>query len=885
MTLDNSTKAVDFLKAFIPNGYWVLTAIHPETKKVATATFAQENADECIKWVDGLQGKLNLYFSVNQPAGPVQKKLTKQEIVVVEYLHVDIDPEKGKEFEAQQKRIFDKLTVRRPEGIPRPTAIVFSGGGYQAFWKLETPIAITPENIEAIEMYNIGLADALGGDHCHDISRVMRLPWTMNLPNAVKQKAGRVEVLAKLKQIEEISHKLTDFIFESPDTTAEPEAKKPAIKKVDEGAVLDKVDEDLVGGPEAIDDLQELQDKYGVPTRTLLIIREGEGDEEEKLKKTQAGRDLSRSGWLFDVVCELERRNVPRRVILGILMEENLDRWKISESVLDHATGPLRYGTKQIRDAAKVVAEQRLEQARQVDEVEEDQDITELIRALSYGERAKTVGVTTKDEAEELDPLLKLMNSRFTFIRNVGGKPRIVSFYTKKEIGNGLMKGTNKVAPTDFHAQFPGMMVTTGFSEGKDGQPGKPITSKLTEWWLKHRYKNEKERIVFSPSVELPNCLNEWKGFTYEADHNGKFDLFLAHVRDNVCNSNEEHYNYLVKWCARMFQYPGRVGEVAVVLKGGSGVGKSFFVEELAKLVVSNFYQTAKMDRLTANFNAILRTTVFLFLDEALFAGNKQQYDVVKKFLVSTTLDVEAKGYEQETVGNNLHVCVASNHNYVVPAQADDRRLFVLEVADKQKQVRAYFKAAQDQLEENDNSGYKALFHYFLNLDLTEFDVANIPQTDALKEQKDLALGPLDEWLLDRLSEGEILRGSGEWPSLVVKNAVLDDVLEDANRRRLGKWEIPTGAKLGRYLVKTLGVDPRGTIRPTRGAAPVAAYKLPILEEARRSWNKIHGKTEWPEILNPCETTTQEEAEEQIKEVATEVTKGKYKDGGKNTPF
>ena len=66
------------------------------------------------------------------------------------------------------------------------------------FWELAEPVTVTAENLEDIKARNIALADQIGGDDCENLDRVMRLPFTVNRPNAKKIKAGRVPVLADI---------------------------------------------------------------------------------------------------------------------------------------------------------------------------------------------------------------------------------------------------------------------------------------------------------------------------------------------------------------------------------------------------------------------------------------------------------------------------------------------------------------------------------------------------------------------------------------------------------------------------------------------------------------------------------------------------------------
>src|SRR5262249_42394103 len=109
---------------------------------------------------------------------------------------------------AEQAKILDTLKAFEPP----PSVIIFSGGGHQGFWRLDTPISVKDAaHIEKLEAYNIGLEQTLGGDHCHNIDRIMRPPGTINLPNEKKRSAGRVPALAELILFKDRVYTLDDF--------------------------------------------------------------------------------------------------------------------------------------------------------------------------------------------------------------------------------------------------------------------------------------------------------------------------------------------------------------------------------------------------------------------------------------------------------------------------------------------------------------------------------------------------------------------------------------------------------------------------------------------------------------------------------------------------
>jgi hypothetical protein len=130
----------------------------------------------------------NVYWTTNRVSENCNKKPSKADIVGARYTHVDIDPPKTGGALDKLKTQAELLSLSHP-----PTLIIDSGGGLQAFWRLDGPASIA-----VVEAVNRGLAERLGGDSCQNIDRLMRLPGTVNYPNAKKRAAGRTPSLAKV---------------------------------------------------------------------------------------------------------------------------------------------------------------------------------------------------------------------------------------------------------------------------------------------------------------------------------------------------------------------------------------------------------------------------------------------------------------------------------------------------------------------------------------------------------------------------------------------------------------------------------------------------------------------------------------------------------------
>lgn len=132
----------------------------------------------------------NLYWSPNAIRPGLNKKARKEDVTAVRFAYVDIDPPRG-------DPAFDKaasVAALCAAEVP-PSVIVDSGGGVQALWQLEGE-AISPANVESI---NRSLIARFGGDPaCWNVDRVLRVPGSVNWPNAKKRTAGRVPVAASL---------------------------------------------------------------------------------------------------------------------------------------------------------------------------------------------------------------------------------------------------------------------------------------------------------------------------------------------------------------------------------------------------------------------------------------------------------------------------------------------------------------------------------------------------------------------------------------------------------------------------------------------------------------------------------------------------------------
>jgi hypothetical protein len=675
--LGNVMEAVNFLKSR-PGEHVTLTAIHMDAKgallKVETRSFSKSDRAMQSTWIMPRNGKANIYYSVNQTLRPMNKKPERTDMARVVSLHADIDPRVGETQEAAQDRIRNEVASYKPE----PTWIINSGGGIQVLWDLEDPIEVGGDLAKAEEakLYNVELERVLGGDACHNIDRLMRLPGTVNVPDARKLRKGRKPALATIIGGSGKAYPLSLFSKASLSggqlRAAMAGSSKP-MALPSTAAPLESLDDDRLSKLPAF--------------ARALIVDGGRGSD------ARGNRYESRSHGLFGCVTAMIRAEVPPDVIYAIITDP---KWRISESILDKKNKD--------REAQRVIG------------------------------RAKEACV---------DEDLAAMNDR-NYVTSYGGKARVVT-----EIDSTTFPGR-----TDFVFQTFDDFIKLNDNRRKivaDAQ-GRPKELGIGKWWLDHQHRRQYLGTVFAPFCDEESYkgrLNLWQGFSFSAVE-GDCSLFLQHLRENICDGDELCYQYAMNWLAVTIQKRDRPGQVAFVMRGKEGVGKSFFARTIGKLLDKHFLPITQKEHLTGKFNSHLETTLFAFVDECYIAGDKQAESVMKSLITEPTFMVEPKGVNPYSARNFLHIMISTNNTWAVSASSEARRYFVLDVPENKMQDRSYFDAIQGQL---DAGGYEALLFTLQKRDISDFDVTKVPKTTALAEQKMLTRNGIDaamEDIIDR---------------------------------------------------------------------------------------------------------------------------------------
>jgi len=351
-------------------------------------------------------------------------------------------------------------------------------------------------------------------------------------------------------------------------------------------------------------------------------------------------------------------------------------------------------------------------------------------------------------------------------------------------------------------------------------------------YWFNSKDRRQYDGVVFSPEKPVKGYYNLWRGFA-TTPKPGKWDLMREHIYENIVKKNEDYFKWFLAWFARIFQYPGgeRPG-TAIVLQGRQGTGKGIFVNQFPPIFGSHFLRISHQKHLTGNFNHHLKDALMVFCDEAFWAGSKKDSGPLKTMITEPELLIEGKGRDIFAVKNHVNLVMASNENWVVPADMDDRRFFVLEIDDAHAQDHAYFKGIAKQM---NTGGREAMFHDLKNLDISGINLRSAPRTIGLFHQIIESFSPFQQFWFNALNEG-INRtdstGYETWETRIDCNEIRSAYIDFANEMGAKGYRL-SNEQFGRRLHRVCpGVD---KVRKPSGTRSYE-YKLPPLEECRKAF-------------------------------------------------
>lgn len=687
-----------------------------------------------------------IYWHANPVAGATRAKGGKEHITHVRLAHADIDP--PKDGSAWDK---DAVLVKLIE--QGASVVVDSGNGLQAVWFVRPGATV-----DQIEGVNRGILQFFGADPTTwNADRLLRVPGTINWPNAAKKARGLVPVPASEVYRSDLVYEVGTLAAHFP-YVAPPEKTGP-----DE---IEPIPYELIPLPErASAGLYDLV--YHPPGVDRSV-------------------DVSRC------VTLMAREKFTDAEILGVILNPALP---ISAHCLDQGN-PERAA----RRKCSLAAAHRFDPNRAFpDEVElPPQVLPEPVihtKARKAGFKLRDGGVMFQDDQLDYFEGYVYVTS-MDKVMTPSGKLWGQSRFDNRMGGHAFMiSANNEGNPTKsaWEAFLRNQRYEAPTADDTCFRPEEPSMALIDEG-------NMVLVNAYIP-IETPRTKGDPAPFL---DH---LSRILPVKRDR---------EILLSYMASCVQNIGFKAQWWPVIIGTKGNGKTLLLTIMIYAIgeqYSHIPNSSKMTRSGINFNGWMRNKLFLGLEEIYSSQRRDFLEEFKPYVTNRRLPIEAKGEDEFTGDNRANGIMLTNHVDGVPIDNDERRYapFITAQTTEEECIRdgltsSYFVDLWDWLDgkgkyANMGKSYGLrVVNDFLHTfkPIPEFDPAQLatrrPRTSSFDLAVAAGMGSVEQEIIAAIEE-ERLGFAGGW----VSGKALDDLIDRTRSR------VPRNKR--RDLMRSLGYD------------------------------------------------------------------------------
>lgn len=276
--------------------------------------------------------------------------------------------------------------------------------------------------------------------------------------------------------------------------------------------------------------------------------------------------------------------------------------------------------------------------------------------------------------------------------------------------------------------------------------------------WLKDKKKRLYQRVEWVPNNtydndKIYNSFISFDIFEEPKNYNTKpVDLYLDHI-NLLVNNDEASFIYVRNYIAHLFQKPDELPATSLLFKSQQGLGKDLLIDIIEKILGKDYIaRTSNLDSIFGNFNAALKHTLILQLNELQGSDGFANKEYLKDLITKQTLIINEKNTKPYKQTNYTRVFIFSNNLNPIEIPHDDRRFAVFKGGKNQNST--YYNNLVDILE--DEEALKSIWHYFKNVDITNFNLrTNRPKTSAYDDMKQNSINPIYQFLYNTFIDEE----------------------------------------------------------------------------------------------------------------------------------
>jgi len=314
--------------------------------------------------------------------------------------------------------------------------------------------------------------------------------------------------------------------------------------------------------------------------------------------------------------------------------------------------------------------------------------------------------------------------------------------------------------------------------------------------WMKDETIRCYETIGFypNPSKTPADEFNLYNGFSVvdiePSTPAPDISRILHQIRCLVAH-NEEHFNYLIRWIAHLFQFPEIKALVYLTFNGPNGTGKDSFWEFVGALMGDELYlPNARLeDDICGRFNFISSRRILIQVQEVSREAAKKYKDTIKRIVTQTKGIYEDKGVKQVKLNSYERYVFTTNDDVPMFIEQGERRPCIFTPSAVHCGDTKYWNTLFADYE--NPAVQRAFYDYLMKIDLTGWDIKNRPITDTYRDAAIVSAPPLARFFGDCLAEH--MTGRHSWSP-----TELCDVLNE--RLRYTVTRIGVGKEIKPYI-------------------------------------------------------------------------------------
>jgi len=561
----------------------------------------------------------NLYWTVNMVTPGLDKKPSKQDIVGIRCAHVDIDPPKVGDWDKAAA-----LSTLQARGAP--SVVIDSGNGWQALWWVNE---VT--DVATIEQVNQGIQQAFGADHCWNVDRLLRLPGTVNYPDAKKRAAGRGTSEASIAQPFNGNIYAPGALLQ-----AFPSAKRDQVDLIN---WLSTGPDPRYTGPE---DDDELIAKMLASQGSLGAIMGGKLTIKELWHADQWPWKLAEQ-WPSDKDDVYDRSKADAALMSHLAFWTGKDAPRMERLFRRSSLMREKFNRRDYREGTITKA------------------VSLCSRVYDYAPTNQPTAPVSPGAATDTGSEILTIGEQVEYFKGcvyVRSSHRVM-------IPNGDM-----LKPEQFKTWYGGkkFMMSAGGTE-----PTKNAFEAFTEnrAWVFPKVSGTCFRPRATPGAIIEDKVNIY--FPVEHDFTpGDVGPFLDLLTKLLPTKRDR--DILLAYAASCIQNPGVKFQWAPVMQGVEGNGKSVIMKCVEHGIGEKYYHEPAANDLANPFNSYIENKLFIGVEEVYIGDRRELLDTLKPLITNSRIEVQPKGVDKYMVDNYANWWFNTNHRDAVTKTGNDRR-------------------------------------------------------------------------------------------------------------------------------------------------------------------------------------------------------------------